>query len=128
MEELGLADSNSIGHGCPLPMQMESELQRRQNQLAVISNLTTNVKIALVHLHQKAQQLMHNEQMVSIHGLMNEGDTNLHEDAKRVTALVKDLCGDYISTSSPANETPSKYKNVRVLNKAEAENQFTEFK
>ena len=128
MEELGLADSNSSGHGCPLPMQMESELQRRQNQLAVISNLTTNVKIALVHLHQKAQQLMHNEQMVSIHGLMNEGDSNLHEDAKRVTSLVQDLCGDYVSTSSPANETPSKYKNVRVLNKAEAENQFTEFK
>jgi len=133
MEELGLVDSFSgSGHDSPSTMQIEcTELQRRQHQLAVISNLTANISISLLHMHQKAQQLIHNDQTLSIHGIMNKGDSNLFEDAKSVTSVVKDLCKDFVvlpSSASPTNETPSKYNNVRVLNKAEAESQFTDFK
>mmetsp|Transcript_3759 Transcript_3759/g.6278 ORF Transcript_3759/g.6278 Transcript_3759/m.6278 type:complete len:847 (+) Transcript_3759:1118-3658(+) len=131
IEELALADSFSrSGHESPSSMHMEcTELERKQNQLMVISNLTKNVKIALLHLQQKAQLLVQNDQTLSIHGVINECSSNVHEDAKRIAQsindLVRDTCGEY-STSSQANETPSKYNNVRVLNKAEAESRFTD--
>jgi len=122
MKELGLADSFSCRHGSPSHMEMETtEMQRRENQLAVISNLTTNVNIALLHLHQKVQLMRTECSADSIPSFMDEVDSNLHRDAKRVASLVLNLFEDNTTSSQHTNETPVKYENIRVLNKSEIE-------
>ena len=133
IQQLGLAtdsfsssSSSSSSHSFPSPIQMDIELQRRQNQLAVISNHTTTVKVALLHLHQR---VMDNDELTDIiPGLIVGANSNLHDDAKRVTSLVMDLCKDVLgpSTSSHTSDTPARYKNIRVLNKSEVESRSTE--
>lgn len=134
MEELGLTESFSCSeHDPDSPLTMEVGCTELQRKLRAISNLIANISNALLNLHQKATQLIQNDdQTLSIHGAKNGCDANLFEDAKKVTSVVKDLCKDYVvvlpSNASLANETPSKYNNVRILNKKEAESQFIDFK
>ena len=103
------------------------ELLRRQNQLALMSNLTTNVKHYLFTLREKVQSI--EQQHDNFHDFMDTMDnSNLDPNTNRVISLVKELCDDFLHQQKlTTKSSPTRFANIRILAKDESESRFTDY-
>lgn len=101
------------------------ELLRRQNQLALMTKLTTNVKHYLFALREKVQSI--EQQHYSFHDFIDTKDnSNLDSNANRAITLVKELCDDFLYSQKLATKSsPARFANIRILNRDESESRFT---
>jgi hypothetical protein len=121
-KQLDLA--NSVTDACaPNDMKKEcTELLCRQNQVEIMTNLTTNVTINLTNLHEKVQSTVTKCQT----NVFNESSDK--NDAMKVISLVKDLCSDFVQISTSLDMKESeRYENIRVLNKSQVEARAIQF-
>jgi predicted AAA+ superfamily ATPase len=103
------------------------ELLQRQNQLAVMTKLTTNVKHYLLALREKVQSI--EQQHDSFRDFIDTKDeSNMDSNTNRVITLVKELCDDFLHSQKLATKSsPARFANIRILNKDESESRFTNY-
>lgn len=104
-----------------------NELLRRQNQLALMSKLTTNVKHYLFTLREKVQSI--EQQHDNFHDFMDTMDnSSLNPNTNRVITLVKELCDDFLHPQKlTTKSSPARFANIRILAKDESESRFTDY-
>jgi predicted secreted protein len=103
------------------------ELLQRQNQLAVMTKLTTNVKHYLLALREKVQSI--EQQHDSFRDFIDTRDeSNMDSNTNRVITLVKELCDDFLHSQKLATKSsPAMFANIRILAKDESESRFTDY-
>ena len=103
------------------------ELLQRQNQLAVMTKLTTNVKHYLLALREKVQSI--EQQHDSFRDFIDTKDeSNMDSNTNRVITLVKELCDDFLHSQKLATKSsPARFANIRILAKDESESRCTNY-